>query len=65
VPARGATAEDDGWLVGIIADETTDSGRLLVQDASNISGPPIAVVTLPRRVPSGFHGIWIFEADLR
>ena len=36
--------------------ETTD---LVILDAQNFTGPPQAVVTLPHRIPPGFHGNWI------
>lgn len=59
VPARGATAEDDGWLISIVTHATADAAQLLVNAASSLSDPPVAIVHLPRRVPAGFHGAWI------
>jgi carotenoid cleavage dioxygenase len=35
-----------------------------VLDATDVAGPPVAAVTLPRGVPSGFHGAWIPDGVL-
>jgi len=59
VPADGGTAEDDGYLLTFVHDETTDTSHLTVLDASTMDAAPIAEVHLPRRVPAGFHGSWI------
>lgn len=59
VPAEGATAEDDGYLITIVSDLRRNSSHLLVLDAAELRDVPIAVVELPRRVPAGFHGNWI------
>jgi carotenoid cleavage dioxygenase len=61
VPARAATAEDDGWLISIVTHETANAAQLLIHSASSFGDPPVAVVHLPRRVPAGFHGTWIPE----
>jgi carotenoid cleavage dioxygenase len=54
-----AQAEDEGWLVSYVYDPARDASDLIVDDASNFSGPPQAVIALPQRVPLGFHGCWI------
>jgi carotenoid cleavage dioxygenase-like enzyme len=59
VPRERATDEDDGWLIGIVADPVGDAAELIVLDAGDVSRPPVASVRLPRRVPVGFHGSWI------
>ncbi|GAB1824614.1 carotenoid oxygenase family protein [Herbidospora sp. RD11066] len=51
------TAEDDGWLVSVVATET--GSDLLVLDASDLGH--VASVHLPRRVPRGFHGHWLAD----
>jgi carotenoid cleavage dioxygenase-like enzyme len=61
--ARGR-AEDDGWLLSIATRRDGGASRLLVLDATDVVGPPVASVVLPRGVPSGFHGSWIDDADL-
>jgi carotenoid cleavage dioxygenase-like enzyme len=57
VPADGAWAEDDGWLISIVTDPA--GSNLLVLDAAELA--PVASVGLPRRVPAGFHGSWIAD----
>ena len=60
VPAAGATAEDDGYLLSFVYDEANAASELVIVDASNITAAePIARVHLPVRVPAGFHGSWI------
>ena len=59
VPKHPDAAEDEGWLMGYVinmANETTD---LVILKADDFTGPPQAVVTLPHRVPPGFHGNWV------
>lgn len=59
VPRHEGAGEDEGWLMGYVIntqDETTD---LVILDAQNFAGPPQAVVTMPHRIPPGFHGNWI------
>ncbi|MBF6302915.1 carotenoid oxygenase family protein [Nocardia amamiensis] len=57
VPAAGAHAEDEGWLLSIVSDRAGHGSELLVLDATDLSHT--ASVHLPRRVPAGFHGSWI------
>ena len=61
VPAEHGTDEDHGWLMSIVTHGTADAAYLLVLDASDVTGEPVATVTLPRRVPVGFHGSWIAD----
>jgi carotenoid cleavage dioxygenase-like enzyme len=65
VPSAGRDrAEDDGWLISITTTRDRGASRLLVLDATDVSGPPVAAVTLPRGVPSGFHGSWIADGEI-
>jgi carotenoid cleavage dioxygenase-like enzyme len=52
-------AEDDGWLLTITTRRDGSASQLLVLDATDVAGEPVAAVTLPRGVPAGFHGSWI------
>jgi carotenoid cleavage dioxygenase-like enzyme len=62
VPAESGTAEDDGWLLTITTRRDGSASQLLVLDATDVGGAPVAAVTLPRGVPAGFHGSWIPDA---
>jgi carotenoid cleavage dioxygenase-like enzyme len=62
--AAPGRAEDDGWLLTITTRRDGGASQLLVLDATDVAGPPVAAVTLPRGVPSGFHGSWIDDAEL-
>ncbi|MEO8694175.1 MAG: carotenoid oxygenase family protein [Acidimicrobiales bacterium] len=52
-------ADDGGWLVGFVRDETRDESDFVVLDAQAIDRPAIATVRIPRRLPRGLHGAWI------
>jgi carotenoid cleavage dioxygenase len=59
VPRTETSAEDDGWLMGYRYDREADTSDLVLLSAQDVSGDPVAVVHLPRRVPYGFHGNWM------
>jgi len=58
-PRIGASAEDDGYILGFIHDEGAGQSELLVLDAREIARGPVARIVMPRRVPYGFHAAWI------
>jgi carotenoid cleavage dioxygenase len=60
----GGTAEGEGWVLTYVWDRTTDRSSLAVFDAQAMRKGPVAEVQLPTRVPFGFHGMWVDEADL-
>lgn len=61
VPAAGASAEDDGYLMSFVYDPAENKSELVIIDASNVAADPIARVHLPTRVPAGFHGSWVAD----
>ena len=61
VERDGAKAEDDGWLIGYVYNKAEDRSLLAVLDAAAPGEAPLAEVLLPRRVPFGFHGSWIWD----
>ncbi|WP_163508584.1 carotenoid oxygenase family protein [Fodinicola acaciae] len=63
IPAAGARNEDDGWLMSIVSDRAGRGSELVVLDAGDVAGGPVATVQLPRRVPAGFHGSWIPDEE--
>lgn len=59
VSREDSTAEDDGWIMTVVYDETTHGSDVVILDATDISGPEVARIELPARVPHGFHGNWV------
>ena len=64
VPRPGAQGEDDGWLVTYVFDTGNRTSELLVIDARDFAASPVSRVLIPARVPYGFHGIWLDDAQL-
>jgi carotenoid cleavage dioxygenase-like enzyme len=58
-PAVGESDELAGWYLTYVYDPVTDGSDLVIIDASDFEGGPVARVRLPRRVPHGFHGNWM------
>lgn len=59
VPAHAGAAEDEGWLIGYVIDIAAATTDLVILDAQNFAGPPVAAITIPVRIPPGFHGNWV------
>jgi carotenoid cleavage dioxygenase-like enzyme len=62
VPAAEDAGPDEGYALGFVYDASRDSSDLVVLDGADPGAEPLAVVTLPRRVPHGFHGSWIGDS---
>jgi carotenoid cleavage dioxygenase len=58
-PAVGRPDELAGWYLTYVYNPVTDGSDLVVIDASDFEGEPVARIRMPRRVPHGFHGNWI------
>ncbi|MGB7404761.1 MAG: carotenoid oxygenase family protein [Pacificimonas sp.] len=61
VPRGQTDGEDDGWLIGFVI--APDAGRtdLAILNADDFDGEPQALIHLPHRIPTGFHGNWIAD----
>jgi carotenoid cleavage dioxygenase-like enzyme len=59
VPRDADAAEDDGWIMSYVYDATTDSSDVVILHAQDFTAEPVAVISLPQRVPFGFHGNWV------
>jgi carotenoid cleavage dioxygenase-like enzyme len=64
-PRDVETAEDDGYLVGFVWDGDAQKSKVVVMDAANVSAGPVCRITLPVRVPNGFHATWVSDARLK
>ena len=64
VQAEGADPNsDEGWVMSYVHNENSGKSQLVVLDASDLTKEPVARVSLPQRVPYGFHGSWIPDAQ--
>jgi carotenoid cleavage dioxygenase-like enzyme len=61
IPKAADAAENDGWVIALRYDREEDRSDLIVLDANEFDGDPVAIVHLPRRVPFGFHGSWVAD----
>jgi carotenoid cleavage dioxygenase-like enzyme len=59
VAAGHSTDELAGWYLSYVYDPVRNGSDLVILDASDFAGKPVARVHLPQRVPHGFHGNWI------
>ncbi|MEZ5250718.1 MAG: carotenoid oxygenase family protein [Ilumatobacteraceae bacterium] len=64
VGRQGSTVEDDGWLITFVHDATNGGAELVVIDAQDFGRGYVAQVTLPQRVPYGFHGNWVSDRSV-
>jgi len=60
----GAKSEDDGWIMSYVFDENRNLSDVIILDAQDFGGDPVAAIRLPVRVPFGFHGDWAPDTDL-
>nr|CAB07784.1 hypothetical protein [Malus domestica] len=63
-PENPEADEDNGFLVSYVHDEKAGESRFLVMDAKSPQLDIVAAVRMPRRVPYGFHGLFVRESDL-
>ncbi|TYQ24879.1 carotenoid oxygenase family protein [Pseudanabaena sp. UWO310] len=49
-------AEDDGWIMTLVFDAAHNRSDLVILDAQNIAGKPVATLHLKHHVPYGLHG---------
>ncbi|XP_057965157.1 probable carotenoid cleavage dioxygenase 4, chloroplastic [Malania oleifera] len=64
-PDNPEAEEDDGYVLSYIHDENIGESKFLVMDAKSPQLDVVAAVRLPRRVPYGFHGLFVRAVDLK
>ncbi|XP_052138117.1 9-cis-epoxycarotenoid dioxygenase NCED2, chloroplastic-like isoform X3 [Oryza glaberrima] len=57
--------EDNGYVVCYTHEEATGDSHFVVMDARSLELDIIAEVQLPGRIPYGFHGVFVKQAELR
>jgi 8'-apo-carotenoid 13,14-cleaving dioxygenase len=60
----GTGTEDDGWLMTFSHAEDGSAANFVVLDAQDVARGPIATVTMPQRIPYGFHGNWVSDGSV-
>jgi len=55
----GPADESNGWYMAYVYDPARNTSELVIIDAADFAGEPVARIQLPRRIPYGFHGNWI------
>lgn len=63
VPSSADAPEGEGWLVGLVIDMSNQTTDLVIIDAMQFEGAPVASIRIPHRVPPGFHGNWIASGE--
>jgi carotenoid cleavage dioxygenase len=58
VPRKADSPEGEGFLLSVVYRGEEKRSDVVVLDAQNVSGAPLAIAKLPHRVPFGFHGNW-------
>ena len=64
VPRPGGVDEGDGYVLALVNRYAEMRSDLLVLDAQNLDGEPLATVALPIRLRNGLHGTWLSAEDL-
>ncbi|XP_038699168.1 carotenoid 9,10(9',10')-cleavage dioxygenase 1-like [Tripterygium wilfordii] len=59
VPKEGGTEEDDGWIITFVHNEDTNISQAYIIDTKKFTCESVAKITLPCRVPYGFHGAFM------
>ncbi|XVF35448.1 hypothetical protein REPUB_Repub18cG0146900 [Reevesia pubescens] len=59
VPKEGGVEEDDGWIITFVHNEDTNISQAYIIETKNFTSEAVAKITLPGRVPDGFHGAFM------
>jgi carotenoid cleavage dioxygenase len=59
VPRTQDSPEGDGWLILPVSRVSKNRSDLAVLDAQNLAAGPVALLKLPVKVRSTFHGTWV------
>ncbi len=64
VPRAPDSGEDDGYVLVLVYSRETQTSSLVILSAQDLAAEPLATIAMTQRVPFGFHGCWLSEADL-
>lgn len=57
--------EEDGWVVTLVFNAEKERSELVILDARQVDGEPVAIVCLEHHIPYGLHGSFTGEVFLR
>jgi carotenoid cleavage dioxygenase len=57
-PNAQHAAEGEGWLIAVVHDLARNRSEVLILDAADLAGPPVATVYVPFRLPASPHTRW-------
>ena len=57
--ADNAQSEDHGYVIAFQFNAATKRETLDIFDARDLSTGPVAQISIPRHIPTGFHGCWV------
>ena len=61
VPRKDATSEDDGWVLVVVYNASSDRSDVVILDAKNLNSEPLARLHLKHHLPYGLHGSFTSE----
>ena len=61
VPRSASAPEGDGYIISVVYRAATNTSELLILNAQDISGEPVAVLKVPRPVSVGLHGNFVAD----
>jgi carotenoid cleavage dioxygenase len=63
IPRSRAGDEGDGYVIAVINRYDEQRSDVLLLDAQDMDGPPVARMRVPLRLRNAFHGIWVSSED--
>ncbi|MBW2725642.1 MAG: carotenoid oxygenase family protein [Deltaproteobacteria bacterium] len=63
VPRHAKAEEDDGFVLNQLFDAVNDRSAIDILDARAIDAEPLARLWIDERMPLGFHGNWLQQAE--
>ncbi|MGF6506151.1 carotenoid oxygenase family protein [Paraburkholderia sp. 32] len=64
IPRGPDAPEGDGWLIMLVDRWNTMLNDLVIVDTADLGAGPVATVSLPMRLPTGVHTLWLDNAEL-
>jgi len=65
IPGSGKGGDDDGYIGMFLWDAEKEESTWTLFDAQSFSSKPVVELSVPRRVPLGFHAAWINEEEFQ